>query len=162
MTPKRMANLPKVPWITADGALDPAKLPIDSVLQQCVQGDPDKLRSGCRTLSMMAYYGRVDAAVFLLGLLRYYEDEWSILEAVVEGLSSFRDPRCAAALFGELRRVKSSNTTRRYLGVVIRTLTQFPREMVRERFLDLAEDPAYTYRMRAKFSAAAEGVVGYW
>jgi hypothetical protein len=39
MTPTRRSDLPNVPWITADGAFDPAKVPIDSTLQQCVGFD---------------------------------------------------------------------------------------------------------------------------
>lgn len=36
MKPTRRSDLPNVPWITAGGAFDPAKFPIDSTLQQCV------------------------------------------------------------------------------------------------------------------------------
>ena len=109
--------------ITGDGAFDPAKLPIDSTLQQCVGSDLERFRSGCRLLATMVSRGRAEAGVFLLGLLRYYEEDLDRLAMIVDSLAEFQDARCAAALFGELRRVRSSNTTRRYLDIVIRTST---------------------------------------
>jgi hypothetical protein len=71
MKPTRRSDLPNVPWITADGAFDPAKFPIDLTLQQCVGLDLERFRSGCRLLATMVAGGRAEAGVFLLGLLRY-------------------------------------------------------------------------------------------
>ena len=159
MTPTRRSNLPDVPWITADGAFDPATFPIDSTLQQCVGLDLERFRSGCRLLATMVAGGRADAGVFLLGLLRYYEADSDRLATIVDSLAEFHDARCAAALFGELRRVRSSNTTRRYLDRVIRTLARLPANVVRERLWELSEDSAFSYKMRAKFKTAAEAVV---
>jgi len=159
---KRARDLPNVPWITAEGTFDPTKFPIDSTLRQCVGSDPKAYSSGCRFLATMLAHGRVEAGVFLLGLLRYYQDELSMLGVVVESLGASRDTRYAAALVGELRRVPSSNTTRRYLDTVITTLRRMPADMVQELFLELAGDSAFSYRMRAKFRAAAEAVGRRW
>ena len=109
----------------------------------------------------MASHGRIDAGIFLLGLLRYFEDDLTVMTTVVESLGDFQDGRCAGALFGELRRVQSSNRTRKYLDTVIRTLTRLPAALVQAGFQDLAEDSSFSYRMRAKVAAAAEDVVGY-
>lgn len=162
MKTTRLVDLPKVPWITAEGAFDPAKFPIDSTLRQCVSSGSEELRLGCRLLATMVAHGRVEAGVFLLGLLRYYEEDLTMLGVVVEGLGKFQDTRSATALFGELRRVPSSNTTRRYLDIVIRALVQLPANMVQERFWELSGDSAFSYKMRAKFKAAAEAVAGRW
>lgn len=162
MKAKRARDLPNVPWITAEGSLDLTKFPIDSTLRQCLNSNSEEFLSGCRLLATMVAHGRVEAGIFLLGLLRYCEDELSILAVVVESLGEFRDTRCAAALFGELRRVPSSNKTRRYLDTVIRILARLPADMVQERFWELAEDSAFSYKMRAKFNAAAEAVEGKW
>ncbi|HLE57365.1 MAG TPA: hypothetical protein VJB15_09800 [Rhodothermia bacterium] len=162
MKTKRARDLPNVPWITAEGSFDPTKFPIDSTLRQCINSSSEEFRWGCRLLATMVAHGRVEAGVFLLGLLRYYEDELSMLGVVVESLGGFRDIRCAAALFGELRRVPSSNKTRRYLDMVINTLVRLPADMVEDRFWELAEDSAFSYKMRAKFKAAAETVAGGW
>lgn len=144
-----------VPWITPEGSFDPTKLPIDWNLRQCVSGDVGELRDSCSVLAMMVSHGRVEAGVFLLGLLRYYEDDLVALTAIVDSLGGFHDARCVSALVGELRRVASSNKTRRYLDTVIRTLARLPAAAVSEPLWQLAHDPAFSYKMRAKFKAAA-------
>ncbi len=159
---KRTRDLPNVPWITPEGSFDPTQFPIDSTLRQCVSGNSEELRWGCRLLATMVGHGRVEAGVFLLGLLDYFQDDLSALGVVVESLGEFEDARCAAALFSELRRVASSNKTRRYLDTVIGTLTRLPADMVQERFLGLAADSAFSYKMRAKFKMAAETIAGYY
>jgi len=60
---------------------------------------------------------------------------------------------CADLLFGELKRVKSSNTTRRYLGAVIKLLSSMPSELIEEGFQTLAEDMSFSPKMRDKFRA---------
>jgi hypothetical protein len=68
---------------------------------------------------------------------------------------------CADLLFGELKRVKSSNTTRRYLGAVIKVLSSMPSELIEEGFETLAEDRSFSPKMRDKFRAVLEkGVFG--
>jgi len=162
MKSKRPAGLPNVPWITAEGAFDPAKFPIDSTLRQCCSSNSNEFHAGCRFLRTMVAHGRIEAGVFLLGLLRYFEGDLNALGVVVENLGDFQNARCAAALFAELRRVPSSNTTRRYLDSVIGTLVRFPADMVQESFWELSGDSAFSYKMRAKFKAAAEGVADIW
>lgn len=162
MKRKTRTDLPDVPWITAEGYLDPAKFPIDSTLQQSVHSNPEEVMWACRMLASMVSHGRTEAGIYLLGLLRYYQDDLSTLGTVVESLGQFKDPRCAAALFDELRRVPSSNKTRGYLKNVITALLRFPTEMVQDGFRALSQDPAFSYKMRAKFKEAAELDVGYY
>jgi hypothetical protein len=57
-----------------------------------------------------------------------------------------------------LHRVPSSNRTRRYLDTVITALTLLPPAMVGAGFEKMAQDSSFSYRMRAKFAAAAEDV----
>jgi hypothetical protein len=64
--------------------------------------------------------------------------------------------QCAAVLFSELRRVKSSNTTRRYIDAILRVLKRFPEELIRTEFEALADDERFSYKMRQKFRALAE------
>jgi hypothetical protein len=80
----------------------------------------------------------------------------------VESLGDFHDHRCINALFAELRRVPSSNRTRTYLNIVIRTLARLPRGQVQERFRQFAKDSSFSGRMRAKFAAVAEDVSSHW
>jgi len=70
--------------------------------------------------------------------------------------------RSRSALFAELRRVPSSNRTRRYHDTVIRVLLRRPSDKVRQGFGELASDSSFSYRMRAKFTAASEKAAYRW
>ena len=98
-------------------------------------------------------HGRAEAGVFLLGLLVNCEDNWERRIRIVEALRGIATRPCADLLFGELRRVKSSNTTRRYLGAVIEVLSLMPPELVRAGFEALADDKSFSPKMRDKFRA---------
>ena len=50
----------------------------------------------------------------------------------------------------------SSNTTRRYLGAVIKVLSDMPSELIEEGFRTLAEDRSFSPKMRDKFRAVLE------
>jgi hypothetical protein len=75
-----------------------------------------------------------------------------------------RKESCADLLFGELKRVKSSNTTRRYLTTVIEILSLMPSELIKEDFEKLSEDRSFSPKMRDKFQAVLEKRIfgGYW
>ncbi len=63
---------------------------------------------------------------------------------------------CVRVLFDELKRVKSTNSTRRYLNEVIDVLSRMPPELVLSGFEELADDKSFTPRMRAKFQDARD------
>jgi len=63
---------------------------------------------------------------------------------------------CADLLFSELKRIKSSNTTRRYLATVIEALSSMPTELIEDVFQTLAEDRSFSPKMRDKFRAVLE------
>jgi hypothetical protein len=143
----------KVPWITKEGFLDPARFPIDSILKQALSDDDQKFRSGLSLLSSMHRHGRSEAGVFLLGLLVSCDDQWEKRIKIVESLRGIDTKPCADLLFGELKRVKSSNTTRRYLTTVIKVLSLMPSELVEEGFESLVHDKSFSPKMRDKFKA---------
>jgi hypothetical protein len=146
----------RFPWITKEGFFDPAKFPIDSVLKQALSDDDRQCRSGLTMLQSMYSSGRPEAGVFLLGLLVNCEDEWEKRTKIVESLTGINTKPCADLLFGELKRVKSSNTTRRYLGVVLRVLSFMPLELIEEGLESLADDKSFSPKMRAKFREVLE------
>jgi hypothetical protein len=146
----------KFPWITKDGSLDPARLPIDGVLKQALSDDDQQFRSGLNMLRSMYGHGRTEAGVFLLGVLVNCEDNWEKRTKIVEAMTGIHTKPCADLLFGELKRVKSSNTTRRYLGAVIKVLSTMPSELIEEGFETLAEDRSFSPKMRDKFRAVLE------
>lgn len=143
----------KIPWLTSEGYFDPAKFPIDRTLQQAVGNDEGDFRSALRMLQAMYHHRRREAGVFLLGMLVTWDDDWEQRIAIVEALSGVETQACADLLFRELKRVKSSNTTRRYLAEIIRTLVKMPSELVLPGFEALANDKFFTPKMRNKFKA---------
>ena len=154
-----------VPWLTKDGCLDPGKFPIDGVLKQSLAIGTDEFRSGLNMLRSMYAHGRKEAGLFLLGLLLTSDEDLERRGRIVEALQGVDTKPCADLLFGELKRVKSSNTTRRYLATVIRVLASRPSEMIEEGFTALAADKSFSQKMRAKFRAIVAGdehPVGGW
>jgi hypothetical protein len=149
-------QLGNVPWITKEGFLDPAQFPIDSVLKQALSDDDRQFRSGLNMLGAMKVHGRTEAGVFLLGLLVNCDDNWEKRIKIVEAMKSIHTKPCADLLFSELKRVKSSNTTRRYLATVINVLSSMPSELIEDGFQTLAEDSSFSPKMRDKFRAVLE------
>ena len=145
-----------MPWITPDETLDLAVFPIDSILKQALSPEFDQFRSGCMLLGSMASGSRPEAGVYLVGLLRYYASDLQRLVVVAEQLAHFRDESSAHALLSEIQRVKSSNTTRRYLGRVLQSLARFPSRLVELSLEELANDTSFSLKMRAKFRDVLE------
>ena len=154
MDPKKL--LGNVPWITKDGDFDLAKFPIDSVLKQALSEDDQEFRTGLSVLSSMCRHGRTEAGVFLMGVLLNCDDNWEKRITIVESMKFIKTKPCADLLFSELKRVKSSNTTRRYLATVIEVLSSMPSELIEEGFRTLAEDSSFSPKMRDKFRAVLE------
>jgi hypothetical protein len=143
----------KFPWITKEGFFDPAQFPIDGVLKQALSDDDQQFRSGLNLLGSMCVHGRQEAGVYLFGLLVNCEDQWERRIRIVEALKGIDTKPCADLLFGELKRVKSSNTTRRYLASVIEVLASMPTDLIRAGFESLAQDKSFSQKMRDKFKA---------
>ena len=154
MDPKKL--LGNVPWITKDGNLDMTRFPIDNVLRQALSQDDQEFRTGLNLLSSMCGYGRTEAGVFLMGVLLNCDDNWEKRITIFESMKFIKTKPCADVLFNELKRVKSSNTTRRYLGTIIKVLSDMPSELAEEGFRTLAEDSSFSPKMREKFRAVLE------
>ena len=142
----------KVPWLTKEG-FNPAKFPIDGILKQAIGDDERQVRSALLMLESMYCHGRKEAGLFLMGLLLTCEDKWELRSDVVRALGVVETQACADLLFQELKRVESSNTTRRYLTQVIKVLAAMPSELVLPGFTALASDKSFSYKMRDKFKA---------
>ena len=151
-------NIESIPWITAEGMLDLGKIPVDSILRDTLNPEFERFRSGCVLLGSMAGSGRAEAGVHLVGLMQYFAADLQRLEVVADQLSHFRHESSANVLFAELRRIKSSNSTRRYLDQVLRSVTRLPRHLVSDGLEDLAYDTSFSVKMRAKFSHALESI----
>ncbi len=149
MRGNRKLELPD--WITPDGMLDLTKFPIDGLLEQALDSEFDAFRSACALFGSMSSAGRLEAGIHLIGLLGYYSFDLRRLEVIAEHLEHFHHESTANALLAEIRRVKSSNTTRRYLNRVLRSLRALPPHLVASGLEELAEDTSFSPKMRAKF-----------
>lgn len=97
--------------------------------------------------------------VFLLGVLINCEDNWEKRIKIVEVMTDIHTKHCADLLFGEMKRVKSSNATRRYLAAVINALSSMPSELIAEGFETLAVDRSFSPKMRDNFRADGEAAL---
>ena len=84
------------------------------------------------------------------------EDDLATRIVVVENLGTTRSECCARVLFSELRRVKCSNVTRRYVNAIIRVLERFPAALVQSEFEALAQDKTVSPSVREKSRMIAD------
>lgn len=147
-----------VSWITKDGYIDLKKVPIDSTLCHAVGDNWEDFANACRMLSSMSNAGRVEADVFLCGLLRYCGNDTTKKEKIVEALSCVRTHQVADLLFAELESTESSNSTRGYISGILKALEGFPLKIVEKGFERLLSDPRWSYRMKRKFRETYEKI----
>jgi hypothetical protein len=151
----RIISAAGLPWLTEQG-INLSLLPIDSALRQALSPNENEFRSGCSLLSSMCYGGRVEAGVFLLGLLRLHADDYARLTIIADALWSFPTVATVDALAAELRRVKGSSSTRGYLRRIIKTLELFPAQLVAEKIHELSTDPQVGARFRQHLRAMVD------
>lgn len=142
--------MPKWPNITEDGLCDLTQFPIDSVLKQALSDDRREFHSAVSLLRSMYNYDRKEAGVFLIGLLLSCGDNWEKRRAIATALYDVQTEGCISVLIGEIKRVKNTNSTRRYLNEVIDVLSCMPPPLVLPGLEELVADNSLTPRMRAK------------
>jgi hypothetical protein len=147
---------PGLPGITENGFLDPAQFPIDSVLRQALSDDRREFNPAVGLLRSMYNYDRKEAGVFLIGLLLTCGDNWEKRRVIATALYDVQTEVCVNVLFGELKRVKNTNSTRRYLKEVIDLLSCMPPALVLPGFEELVADKSLTPRMRTKFKTVRD------
>jgi hypothetical protein len=135
---------------------DPENCPIDPVVKLALSDDPQTYDPALRLLRNMAEFKRDEAAVFLVGFLVTCGDDWEKRIAIVGYLHAVETKACVDVLLGELRRVRSTNTTRPYLFEVVRTLSGMPPRLVRSKLEALAEDESLTPWVRTRIEAALD------
>jgi hypothetical protein len=136
---------------------DPATYPLEEVLKKALSGEDRDFHTACHLLVARTEHAEDEAIIVFLGLLAIYSDNLERLTSMVRFLRSVPSEATAQRLFEELRRVKSNNTTRRYLSAVLDTLAEYPLSLTGDRFAELSEDPAFSQRRRAQFRALASG-----
>ena len=148
----RKVSVALPPWLTEHG-LDLSLYPIDSVLKQALSPDDEAFRSGCSLLKSMCSLGRVEAGIFLLGLLRRYPEDYTRLTLIADSLASFPHSETVEAFAAELRRVQGSSATRGYLRRIVDALERFPAELTEAQMQRLASDPLVGVRFRQRLKA---------
>jgi len=146
-----------VPWVTKDGFVDMAKSPLDGTLKQAVGKDEEEFSSSCRTLVSMNAASRSEAAIFLYGLLIHNKRNIKRKETIVGALGHMKTKESAELLFSELHQTISSNSTRKYINSVLRSLQMFPLEDIKEGFEQLLSERRWSQRMKNKFKAILNG-----
>lgn len=133
---------------------DPENCPIDPVVRLALSDDPQTYGWALELLRNMAEFKRDEAAVFLIGLLMICGGDFEKRIAIVGYLHAVETEACVDVLLGELRRVKSTNTTRRYLQAVVGTLSGMPPKLVHSKLQALADDESLTPWVRTMIEAA--------
>jgi len=163
MTEKRRTTRPaqvsptandRYPQILEAGCSDPESGSIDAAVKLALSDDPQEYSWALRLLRDMAEFKWDETAVFLIGLLMSCGDNWEKRLAIVEMLHPVKTDACVDVLLGELRRVRSANSTRRYLQGVIDTLSCLPPELVRPGLIALAADGSLTPWVRGRLQMA--------
>jgi hypothetical protein len=137
---------------------DPENCPLDPAAKVALSDDPQTYKWALLLLRNMAEFGRQDAGVFLIGLLMTCGAKWKKRMAVVGMLHAVETDACVDLLIGELRTVRSVNSTRPYLQEVIDALSCLPANLVRRKLQALAEDVALTPWVRTRIQAAMESL----
>ena len=146
------------PWMNERGQLLPENLPLDSTLARALSRDKRECREAVRLLGVMQHAGRIEAGIYLMGLLAGAQDDWEWRTAIAEALHGFDNDGCARLLFCELRTVKGSNTTRRYRDAVLKSLATLPAGLTSAGFEAMLEDPTCSQRTRDKVRCILDGV----
>ena len=153
---KKIKKTYNIPWLSEEGNMDFSKYPIERLTKDSLSNDERKFRNACKLLGCMTNEGRKDAAIFLFGLICYYNNDIKKLEIIVTNLSNFETKECANFLFGEIERIKSSTKTRIYINTIIDILRHFTSDLVLEKFIEFSENKKFSYKMRNKFLAVVE------
>lgn len=135
---------------------DPENCPLDPAAKVALSDDPRTYKWALFLLRNMAEFGRQDAGVFLIGLLMTCGDKWEKRTAIVGMLHAVETDACVDVLLGELRKVKSTNSTRRYLQEVLDALTCLPSKLVRTKLQALAEDVSLTPWVQTRIQTAVD------
>ena len=155
MTAKRGAK-GRLPSILEDAFHDPESCSSDPVAKAALSDDRQEYTWALCLLRDMYEFGRDEAGVFLIGLLMTCGDNWEKRLAIVDVLYHVQTEHCVNVLFGELKRVRNTNATRRYLRKLVDVLSEMPAKLVRSGFEALAEDKSFSHRMRTKFGQALD------
>ena len=147
-----MSNTSLPQWFMND-EIDLSSFPIDSVLRQALSPNDEKFRTGCALLMSMSGAGRIEAGVFLLGLVKHYSENYGRLTLIADSLGSYPTRETVDVFGSELRRVPGSSATRGYLRKIVDVLEHFPSDITNEQICGLASDSRVGARFRQRLKS---------
>ncbi len=133
-----------------------SNLPIDNIFQTALSDNKDDFEGALSLLSLLYNNGRLEAAVFLLGLLfNCSENDFDRRSVIIKSLKGFNSKAFVEILIFELKRVKKSNSSRKYITLILKILFSMPKNLIEIRFIELSNDKDFSHRMRQKFNELA-------
>jgi len=148
---KRLKREYNVPWIAETGEFDYSLYPIEHPTKDSLSIVDQKFVNACRILGLMTRENRIDAGMFLIGLIIYYKGNIERLEILVENLKYFKIKICSDFLFAELLMTENIIDNKKYLDLIVDLLGQFPQEIVKEKFVNFSIDNRFNDSMRKRF-----------
>lgn len=146
----------RFPSVLEEAFHDPEHGAIDPVVKLAMSQDHHEYTWALLLLRNMYEFRRDEAGVFLIGLLLTCGNNWEKRLAVVNILFHVQTEACVSLLFDELRRVRNTNSTGRYLRALVDVLSDMPTKLVCSGFRALAEDKSFSHRMRSLFKQALD------
>ncbi len=148
---KRFKKEHNVPWISENGEFDYTKYPIDHPIKDAFSFVEQKFISACKVLGHMAQENRIDAGIFLIGLIVYYKEDFERRNILLESIKYFKNNLCSTFLFEEIMNADANFESKSYIDSIIEILRHFPQEMVKEKFVELSTDEKFDIEIRNKF-----------
>ncbi len=146
----------RFPSVLEEAFDNPESGSVDPVVKLAMSQDHHEYTWALSLLRNMYEFRRDEAGVFLIGLLLTCGNNWEKRTAIVNILSHVQTEACVNLLFEELRRVRNTNSTRRYLRALVDVLSDMPTKLVHSGFRSLAEDRSFSHRMRSVFQHALD------
>lgn len=110
-----------------------------------------------RILGVATMYGRVEAGVFLMGLLLAVRPEDREMRAeIVRALRHTRTPGCAALLLELLASLPDTQQNTALIEVLLDVLAEMPTSLIEPRLLELARDDRFSQTQRRGFLQVLE------
>jgi len=148
---KKIRKELNVPWINENGEFDYSKYPIDHPVKDAFSIVEQTFINACRILGNMAHENRMDAGIFLIGLIVYYKHDIERVEILLESLKHFEDELCINFLLDEMSNIEIENAKSKYIDLIINVLNQLPQEMIKEKVRNLITNEKFANDLRNKF-----------
>lgn len=142
---------------TGPPQIDYRIVPLEYNFKVAAGSDRQEVLRSVRILGVATMFGRVEAGVFLMGLLVAARPEDRELRAeLVSALRHTRTPACAALLLDQLVSLPESPEYTPLLEILLDVLAEMPMAFIEQRLLALARDERFSQAQRRGFLQVLE------